>query len=201
MDIDVRSFHLVNVTDTCSVSNILSSKLFYTAANNAKCHFCITGYVYYELVHKPRNKTPESKELINRLLKAQEQEKFITHELTIEDLQQIEILKRRKNLGRGELSSIAFAMRIRQAFLTDDQPARRQAKEMIPLHLVQTTPHLLGWLIFTQKIGDSEVAQIIDECKVYQKSFDKILKPHFEHAYHEGLRCKLTKSQFSVEAG
>lgn len=191
MDIDIRNFHLINVTDTCSVSNILSSKILYLTADNANCHFCITGYVYYELIHKSRAKTPESQELISRLLKEQEKGKFIKHELTIEDLQQIDILKSRKKLGKGELSSIAFAMRIRQAFLTDDQLARKQAKNVIPSNLIQTTPHLLGWLVFTQKLGDSEYIQIMNECRLYQKSFDKILRPYFENAYSEGCRYKL----------
>jgi len=141
--------------------------------------------------YKPINKTPETEELIKRLMKEQKNNNFISHELTVEDLQQMEILKLRKNLGKGELSSIAFAMRIRQAFITDDQPARRHAQQLMSPQLVQTTPHLLGWLIFTNKLNELDVEPIIKECREYQKSFDRILKPYFEDACKEALRCKL----------
>jgi len=47
----------------------------------------------------------------------------------IEDLQSISVLESRKCLGEGELSSIAFAMKIRLAVITDDRKALELAVE------------------------------------------------------------------------
>ncbi len=74
----------------------------------------------------------------------------------------MEILERRKKLGKGELSSIAFAKGTGQAFLTDDQKARKLALEVLPGQ-VQTTPHLFGWLLFEGTLNDSDSASVIAE--------------------------------------
>ena len=41
------------------------------------------------------------------------------------DLQAIKILESRKRLGKGELSPIALAMKVRQAVITDDMKTSR----------------------------------------------------------------------------
>ena len=55
MAIDPSSFHSVNVTDTCAVWNVLSSRTLYTAARLAGVVFVCTGFVVYECLFKPRN--------------------------------------------------------------------------------------------------------------------------------------------------
>ena len=75
------------------------------------------------------------------------------------------LLERRKRLGKGELSSIALAMKTNQAFMTDDQKARKLGKEVIGNDKVQTTPHLLGWLFFEGKLLDVDKEDIVAEHK------------------------------------
>jgi hypothetical protein len=93
-------------------------------------------------------------------------------------LHEVEILEKRKRLGKGELSSIAFAKRTGQAFMTDDQKARRLALEVIP-GLVQTTPHLLGWLLFEGTLEDSDKTIVIAEHEELQLP----LRKYFEETY------------------
>ncbi|MBI2752327.1 MAG: hypothetical protein HYX46_02260 [Betaproteobacteria bacterium] len=59
MAIDPSTFHLVNVADTCSVWNVLSSARLHAAAKEARCEFCITSFVRYECLTKSR-KAPSS---------------------------------------------------------------------------------------------------------------------------------------------
>jgi predicted nucleic acid-binding protein len=54
-------------------------------------------------------------------------------------------LQFKRNLGAGEISCLAYAYENRFAILTDDQQARKVAKEKSIC--AQTSPHLLGWLV------------------------------------------------------
>lgn len=187
MPIDPSKFHLVNVADTCSVWNVLSSQRLYNAAKEARCDFCITEFVQYECLVKPRTApSAAGQTLVKRLTAEQGRGKFKAHACSIDDLQAVELLERRKRLGKGELSSIAFAMKIRQAFITDDQKARKLASDA-GHGVVQTTSHLFSWLIFTGHLGDSDKALVIQQ----HKEMDQDLTPHFERAYVMALECKL----------
>jgi hypothetical protein len=189
MSIDPSKFHLVNVTDTCAVWHILSSQRLYSAAKEAKCDFCMTEFVRYECLFKPRKPpTDANKMLIQRLTTEREHGAFKAHACSIDDLQAIKLLEQRKRLGKGELSSIAFAMKIRQAVITDDQKARKLASEA-GHELVQTTPHLFSWLIFTGRLGDSDKSLVIGQ----HKKFGQSLTPHFERAYTMALEYRLNK--------
>jgi len=186
--IDPSKFHLINVADTCSVWNILSSVRLHAAAKEAGCEFCITGFVRYECLTKPRKKepTPAETELIRRLAQERGRGGFATHSCDIGDLQTIKILESRKCLGKGELSSIAFAMKVGQAVITNDIKARKLAEDS-GHSLAQTTPHLLSWLIFKGRLGDSDKDTVINE----HKEMDRPLAPHFEAAYEMALQCRL----------
>ncbi|MDI9331926.1 MAG: hypothetical protein QM527_11585 [Alphaproteobacteria bacterium] len=125
MAIDPSKFHLINVADTCSVWNVLSSARLHAAAKEAHCEFCVTSFVRYECLTKPRKaSTPAETELMQRLTQEQARGGFAAHSCDIGDLQAIKLLESRKKLGKGELSSIAFAMKINQAVITDDKKAR-----------------------------------------------------------------------------
>lgn len=193
MSIDPSSFHRVNVTDTCSVWNVLSSTRLHSAAREANCDFCVTSFVQYECLIKPRSSPTEADQELRRRLK-QEQigGQFVAHSCDIGSLQDVRILESRKRLGMGEISSIAFAMRAGQAVLTDDQKARRLASAA-GHELVQTTPHLLSWLIFTHKLGDSDVPVVVRQ----HKDLGGDLGPHLEHAYRLALQCKLNAPRAS----
>jgi hypothetical protein len=134
----------------------------------------------YECLRKPRRESiPEDEELQRRLRSAQMNGQFKSYPLDVDDLLEVEILARRKSLGSGELSSIAFAKRTRQAFQTDDQNARTLASEVMGREMVQTTPHLFGWLYFRQFLGDSDKDGIINE----HESLGRPLGQYFEEMY------------------
>jgi len=111
----------------------------------------------------------------------------MTCDLNIADLQTVGILEQRRNLGKGELSSIAFAMRTGLAFLSDDQKARKLALEVLTQQLVQTTPHLVGWLFFHNHLTDGDKPAIIAD----HKAMNRPLAKFFDEMYLEALRCRL----------
>jgi len=192
MAIDPSRFHLINVADTCSVWNLLSSSRLYVAAKEAHCDFCITQFVQYECLVKPRSKpvSVAAQALISRLKAEQARGLFQAHACGIDDLQSVELLERRKRLGKGELSVIAFAMKIGQAVLTDDQEARRLAAD-VGHTLVQTTPHLFAWLMFSGRLGDADKQLVIEQ----HEAMEQALRPHFETAYAMALMCRLNASR------
>lgn len=187
MAIDPSKFHPFNVADTCSVWNILSSARLRSAAKDACCDFCITSFVHYECLIKPRKSPTEADhELRRRLRSEQRGGSFVAHSCGIGDLQDVKVLESRKRLGMGEISSIAFAMRIGQAVLTDDQKARKLA-QTAGHQLVQTTPHLFSWLIFTRRLEDSDVSIVVNQ----HKALEGDMAPHLEQAYRLALECNL----------
>ncbi|MEO0928720.1 MAG: hypothetical protein AAFY63_23000, partial [Cyanobacteria bacterium J06643_13] len=124
----------------------------------------------------------EDIELQDRLKQAIEDGQFTIYHLDLEDLQEIAILQKRKNLGKGELSSIAFAKKTNQAFLTDDLKARKLAEGIIGSQSVQTTPHLLGWLFFANFLSDSDLKPIIDQHKKYNLPLEQYFTEMYDRA-------------------
>jgi predicted nucleic acid-binding protein len=182
MSIDPSKFHLVNVVDTCSVWNVLSSSRLYGAAKEARCNFCITEFVRYECLVKKRGILKDTdRSLIERLEREQRSGAFQAHACSIDDLQRVAQLEQRKKLGKGELSSIAFAMKIGQAVMTDDQKARKLAHDSGAL--VQTTPHLYAWLIFSGRLSEADKGSVIQQ----HKDMGQILEPYFEDAHTKAL--------------
>ena len=166
MNLNLSVFYKSNVTDTCAIWNILSSRNLHRAARQAGVTFCCTRFVAYECLFKPRKTSKVSdNELRGRLQKAQVEADFMECQLDVADLQTVGLLERRNRLGKGELSSIALAMKTNQAFMTDDQKARKLGKEVIGNDKVQTTPHLLGWLFFEGKLLDVDKEDIVAEHK------------------------------------
>lgn len=141
MPLDPSEFIKLNVVDTCAIWNILSSKKLLYASKAANCTFCCTAFVQYECIDKPR-KSMDARETELKAKLEQEQQlgNFTVYHIQLDDLLDLEVLRERKNLGKGELSSIAFARRTRQAFLTDDQGARALAITTLATEYVQTTP-------------------------------------------------------------
>jgi len=189
MAIDITAFNLVNVVDTCSVWNVLSSQLLYGAAREAGCDFCITTFVHYECLVKPRkaaSKGPEEQLLMDRLKREQDRGRFKYHSCDIADLQQLATLAGRKRIGKGELSAIAFAMKINQAVLTDDQGARRFSADA-GCQKTQTTPQLFGWLVFTGRLGHVDKSTIIQQHEATKGP----LRKHLDDACDIALQCRL----------
>src|SRR5882672_2938746 len=112
MALDVSRFHRWAVTDSCSVWNVLSSRVLHRTAIGAGCCFSLTNFTLYECLNKPRKKVHEDDlELQRRLRLAREEGQFMSYPLEVEDLQAIQILGRRQQLSKGELASIAFAQK------------------------------------------------------------------------------------------
>ena len=155
---------------------------------SAECHFCCTSFVYYECLHKPRkNHASEDVELQDRFRGVHARREIEAFDLDVEDLQEVIVLERRRKVSKGELSSIAFAKKTSQAFLTDDQGARRLREEILGQPKVQTVLHLFGWLVFSSRLGDSDKEPIITE----HRSLKRPLGELFEDMYLEALRCRL----------
>jgi len=183
MPVDPSEFHKLNVTDTCAVWNILSSKTLYETAKAVGCNFSVTRFVYYECLLKRRSKMEiTDQELRSRLVAEREKGQFREYHLEIADLQDVEILEKRRNLGMGELSSIAFARRTRQAFITDDQGARKLASEVMEHRKVQTTPHLFGWLIYNSFLSDRDKDVVLQEHLEVKGDISKYLQEIYERA-------------------
>jgi len=187
MAIDFSAFHLHNIADTCAVWNVLSSNRLFRAALSANVAFACTGVVIYECLHKPRKSESEAdRQLQNRLRAAAKASEVTVCPIQIEDLQIVALLENRKRLGKGELSTIAFAIRTRQAVLSDDQKARRLVNDIMS-RPAQTTPHLFGWLYFVNRLSDSDKDIVIGE----HREVGRPLELHLEAAYREALRCRL----------
>ncbi|MBW2618962.1 MAG: hypothetical protein JRC92_08815 [Deltaproteobacteria bacterium] len=195
MSINPSSFNLYNVTDTCAVWNVLSSLKLYNGAREANVVFVCTRFVMYECLYKPRQKpTAYDNKLKSRLRTAQNKSAFETYSLDVADLQSIDLLENRKRLGKGELSSIAFALKIRQTFLTDDQKARKFACKILTQSGTQTTPHLLAWLFFTNRLTDIDKDIVIRE----HREMGRPLERFFEEVYIEAYRCRLLAHQGDI---
>jgi hypothetical protein len=130
---------------------------------------------------------PEWQELRDRLRRARQAEQFQAYPLEIEDLQDFAALERRKQLSKGELSAMIFARKTRQAFLTDDRNARALAESFMNASSVQTTPRLLGWLVFGGCLAESDVDHIIEE----HERLKRPLTQYFRIILEEALRCRL----------
>jgi predicted nucleic acid-binding protein len=113
----------------------------------------------------------------------QRQGRFAVFSCDIDDLQTIVLLQNRQRLGKGELSSIAFAMKNRQAVLTDDQKAKKLASAA-GHDLVQTTPHLFAWLVCKGVLDGKDKETVIAQ----HTQLDGILKSHLETAYNIAMQ-------------
>ena len=188
MKIDISSFRPINVLDTCSIWNILSSRLVLNSALQNKVHFSITQFVEYECLRKPRAEVSKADaELKTRLERAVADRHVKVCSLSIDDLQHIDVLERRKRLGRGELSSIVFARQISNSIVTDDQAARRFAEEILGTEFVQTTPHLVGWMFYQGFLTDGSLQEIIAE----HQYFDRPLEKYFRQVFLAAMEWRL----------
>lgn len=194
MNSNITKLHLVNVTDSCSVWNILTSPIIFKASAQAGCYFALTKFVSYECLYKKR-KQLHDQNLIKILELEISKGRFTPCDITIDDLQEIEILENRKRLAKGELSSIVFAKKTRQAFLTDDRKARNLGKEVLGNDYVQTTPHLVGHFFYKRLLLDADFPVLIAEHQAALKGSWGDLTSFFTEMYEESLRIGLMERQ------
>lgn len=176
-DFDPTTFITANVVDTCAVWNLLSSESLYVTAQLAGLSACITEFVRYECLDKPRTRpSPADDDLKRRARTAIEQNELGVYGLDIEDLQELDVLRRRKALGLGELSSIVFAKKVNIALMSDDRKATKLATVILgSLARSSTTPRLLGWLLFKNLLSDDDVEIVIEE----HNGVGGPLEPHY----------------------
>lgn len=187
MQINVSSFHPLNVTDSCAVWNVLSSELLFQSAIAARCSFCCTSYVEYECLYKRRSEnSPADTAVQEKFRKVKLAGHLTVHALDIADLQEVDLLQNRQRLSMGEISSIAFANKTGQSVLTDDQKARKLARTMLSSDRVQTTPHLLGWLFFTGALENGHKETII----LQHRQSGRPLEKYFLEVCSEAERCR-----------
>ena len=180
-----RSFVKYNVADTCSIWNILSSKVLYKAATStaSKCYFCCTQFVCYECLIRTRNNQSDAEiELKRHLIEERKRgDQFGDYSLDIEDLQDMEALENRKRLAK----------KTRQAFITDDKKARNLAEKVLEANMVQTTPHLFGWLLYSNILNDSDKTTVIKEHSKFRTTNWGNLTIFFEKMYMKAMEYKL----------
>jgi len=188
---DVSKFERLNVADTCSLWNVLASKLLSVTAREAGVQLCCTNFVLYECLHKPGQLRSERTELQSRLRRNLADQSITSHAIDIEDLQDVEVLRTRKRVSIGELSAIVFARKTRQAVLTDDIKAQKLARAELGADLVQSTPHLFAWLYFIGRLNDSDKDNVTADLKALARS----LQPHLDTFHAEAQRCRMLAAQ------
>jgi hypothetical protein len=188
---DISQFRKANVADTCSVWNLVASRLLYATARSAGVMLCCTNFVIYECLFKPGHDRPEREELQRRLRTKLADKSISSHSIEIEDLQDVEALRTRKRLSIGELSVIVFARKTAQAVLTDDRGAQKLARAVLAEDTVQSTPHLFAWLYFHSLLSDGDKDQITADLL----SLKRNLAPHLDNFHAEAQRCRAVASQ------
>lgn len=178
------------LADSCSVQNVLSSATLYAACARGRFQFAVTRYCLYECLDKPRRANSAGDLTIRqRLRDARAKGGFVQHDLTVDDLQETAVLRLRKRLGAGELSTIALAKRFGIGVQTDDDRAEKLAVEVLGDDRVQTTPHVLGWMFFHGLLADHELAVVVEE----HRSVGRNLGVRFSEAHVEACRVKLLR--------
>ena len=192
IDFDFSTIHKCSVIDTCAILNLLSSSRFYTATINETFFWCYTSFVEYEVFYKSVKK--ETSIIIKQRQQLREEtrkKRFRCEHLSISDLQEIEILENRKKLGKGELSSIAFARKTQLAFMTDDIKARKLGEAVLGVSKTLTTPRLWGWLYFNRILTDSDHKTIIEEHETQGRGMSEYYQEIYEEAMRRLCTCKI----------
>lgn len=190
VDFDFSEISKCSVIDTCAILNLFSSEKFYNAVISEKFSFCYTSFVEYETLYKQVKYATE--EILNQRAKLRqetEKQRFRCEHLSIDDLQEIEILEARKNLGKGELSSIAFAKKINQSFMTDDQGAKKLGENILGKQKVLTSPRMLGWLYFNRVLIDTDHKDIISEHENSGRKMARIYNEIYQEAIRRLYAC------------
>ena len=181
------TFMLLNVADTCALWNILGSPLLYRASRKLNVSISSTQFVHYECFHKRGSNSPEWIELRTRLRARMVEGEIRFWDIELEDLQEVVALEGRKAISKGELSSIAFAKRTVQSFLSDDGQAKKLAKSVLSESAIQDTSHLCAWLCIHDAIHETDEHTIRAELATLKR----VLEPHLRNAFLKALEYKL----------
>lgn len=193
--VDVRVFAPVSAIDTCSIWNLLSSPRLLGTALRTGRWFVVAPYVWYEALGKQRSR-PTSAELAMqeefRARLAAGNQGFSREATSLADLQALAVIPACRRLGRGEIAALALARRLRSAVLTEDRGARKVAP-LVGVELAQTTPQLLGWLLYEGHLSDSDVSDVIAEHEARIEASRGRITIYFRRIYEEACRCRLLR--------
>ena len=182
-------FNLLNVADTCALWNLLGSPLLHRASRKVGVSICGTQFVRYECLYKAGANSPAWIELRSRLHSCVDSKEIMFCDIDLEDLQEVAALDGRMAISKGELSTIAFAKRTGQSFLSDDRQAKVLAKSVLEAESIQDIPHLCGWLCLGDVLHESDANTIRAELKTLQRYLD----PHITNAFRGALELKLMR--------
>ena len=192
-DAAISSFPQVLSIDTCSVWNLLRSKKLTSATINRGLHFLLSDYVRYEcLAKKRKSKSKIENDLKKSLEEAISDKKtFSVRQIDIADLSSLaKSMSETQRFGKGEIAAIALAQKMRSGFMTDDRAARKLASSTIGTERTRTTSHLVGWLVFSDKIIDGDVSIIIDDNKKFRGASGHI-GLYIKECYNHAMMLKL----------
>lgn len=194
--VDVRTFAPISAIDTCSIWNVLSSPLLLRTALRKGRSFAVAGFVHYEALVKPRTKPTAAElamqgELRQRLADGQG---FTEAPMAVDDLQAVATIPEVRKLGRGEIAALALARKLRSAILTEDRGARKAAPK-IGVGQAQTTPQLLGWLLYEGELTDGDVTVIISEHEARIEENRGRLTVYLRRSHAEAYRCRLLRDR------
>jgi hypothetical protein len=195
--VDVSVFAPTSAIDTCSVWNLLSSKMLLGAALRRGRGFAVAAYVRYEALKKPRKKAITTAELAMQgefRRRLAEGRSFTEVPMSIADLQAVASLPEVRRLGRGEVAALALARKLRAAVLTEDQGARKAAPN-VGVGSAHTTPQLLGWLLYEGELNDVDVAVVISEHEASIEENRGRLTAYFRAIHFEACRCRLLRDR------
>jgi hypothetical protein len=181
-------FHQYCVADTCAIWNLLASQIFYDASRRAGCALCCTSYVLYEALYKPRTAPPTIPEITlqSRLRCEIESGTIRQYGISIDDLQQVDVLAMRKRVSKGEISSIVFAKKTRQAFLSEDDGAVKLARTELELAMVQTSTLLFAWLLYHSWLDPSQCETVVSDLEACGRG----LRQRYESACQVVINCR-----------
>jgi predicted nucleic acid-binding protein len=193
----VRHFPIEAITDTCSVWNILCSRVLTSAAKSKGHQFILTDYIHYECLVKKRKRPSDLDQDLQKRLRSEltTSQNFSVQTLGVDDLLFLAAYPGvLKQLDRGELSALALAQKLRKGFLTDERAARKAAESVLGLAQVRTVPHLVGWLVYGGHLTDSDIPQIIADNTAARNDkgrIGKFIQKCFEHALGMRLRDQI----------
>jgi len=75
--------------------------------------------------------------------------------------------------------------------MTDDKGARKLAESVMDKSMIQTTPHLFGWLFYSNVLIDSDKQDIIEEHSEFRVTQWGNLSKFFEIMYKRTLEHRL----------
>lgn len=174
---DYTSFVRFNVVDSCSILNVVSSGTLYAATATAGCALSITEFVFYEsCIKKINRQLPANAETIrSKVSELVRTGELVRVSIDLADLQDPRVAGKTSRHSMGELSTMIFAKKAGLAFMSDDGKAQRLAKSIEPSPPVQTTPHLLGWLVYTKTIDQNTAELCVREHRANGRDLEKQL--------------------------